>query len=190
MIHAFDRFELDENLMELRREGAVVRLQPRPFRLLVHLVHQRHRFVPLREILRDLWRDTAVTTHSATRAIYLLRRALEDDPRAPRFLANRPGYGYRFVAAVESIAPKACPIPSANAPFARAFGPPDHSIVSGNESHDVPPRLSWSTAHTVPLLGVAGGLKSIGVFGVRPSVPSKRILRFVWNLPTDVNQST
>ena len=50
MIFAFGHFELDEERRELRRAGAVVPLEPKPFALLRHLVRHRERVVSQREL--------------------------------------------------------------------------------------------------------------------------------------------
>ena len=101
MIYAFAEFELDEERCELRRAGAVVPLEPKPFAVLLHLVRQRERVVSKQELLEVGWPDAAVADESLSRAIALTRRALGDTAAEPRFVRTLWRRGFRFVAPVE-----------------------------------------------------------------------------------------
>src|SRR5262245_58643865 len=46
MIYAFDEYELDTRLYELRRAGALVQLEPKVFDLLAYLIEHGDRLVP------------------------------------------------------------------------------------------------------------------------------------------------
>jgi pimeloyl-ACP methyl ester carboxylesterase/DNA-binding winged helix-turn-helix (wHTH) protein len=96
----FANFELDRNLYELRREGRTVKLERIPLDLLFLLVERRNYLVSRQEIIERIWGkgvfldpDTAINS-----AVRKIRRALQDDPDAPRFLVTVPTRGYRFVA--------------------------------------------------------------------------------------------
>ena len=60
------------------------------------------RLVPKDELLNAGWGDTAVTENSLTRNIALLRRLLDDDTRAPRYIETVSTVGYRFICPVEA----------------------------------------------------------------------------------------
>ncbi|MGH0037892.1 MAG: ATP-binding protein [Myxococcota bacterium] len=102
MRYRFDRFELDEEAGELRRDGAPQPLQPKPFELLRVLVRERERVVSADELLEALWPETVVTPSSLTRAVSLARKAIGDSRRAEliRSVARR---GYRFVGDVVEV---------------------------------------------------------------------------------------
>src|SRR5258708_38207404 len=85
----------------LRRDSQEIRLKPKPFRLLVHLIQQRDRLVTKGEIMDLLWKDTAVTDDALTQWIVEVRRALGDNPRDPVYLKTVPRMGFRFVGPVE-----------------------------------------------------------------------------------------
>jgi Tol biopolymer transport system component len=55
-----------------------------------------------------VWPDAFVSDNSLTRAIAQIRKALDDDPKAPRYIETVPTIGYRFVADCreEPIAPE------------------------------------------------------------------------------------
>ena len=60
-IFRFGAFQLDESLLELRRGGAVIEIQPKPFFLILYLLRHRDRVVSREELMRELWPDVAVS---------------------------------------------------------------------------------------------------------------------------------
>jgi len=104
-MYRFGPFVLDPERFELRREGAPVEAQPKAFDLILYLVRHRDRVVPREELLRELWRDTAVTEASLAKAVRIARRALDDDAREPRRIQTLRRRGLRFIEpVVESLA--------------------------------------------------------------------------------------
>lgn len=91
---------LCEERRELRREGALVPVQPKVFDVLLYLVQHRHRVVSQAELLRGVWQDTVVTSASLARALKEARRILGDDGRGQRWIRTLPGRGYRFIGPV------------------------------------------------------------------------------------------
>jgi DNA-binding winged helix-turn-helix (wHTH) protein len=122
MVHAFDEWELDDELFQLRRAGRVVELEPKVFDLLAYLLRHRQRVVTKRELLDALWPDVSVSESVLPRAVAAARRALDDDRRQPRVIQTIHGRGYRFVAAVR--APAASVVALA-ASASSAAGPPE-----------------------------------------------------------------
>ncbi len=100
MIHHFENFELSEAEFELRTAGRRVAIQPKPLRLLIHLVRNRHRLVSRDELMETVWRGENVSRDSLDRAVRAVRRSLGDDRRSERFVRTVRGVGYRFVAEV------------------------------------------------------------------------------------------
>jgi DNA-binding winged helix-turn-helix (wHTH) protein len=54
----FEDFVLDTEIRELRRGDGVVKLQPKVFDLLLHLVENRSRLVTREELLAAVWDGT------------------------------------------------------------------------------------------------------------------------------------
>jgi DNA-binding winged helix-turn-helix (wHTH) protein/predicted ATPase len=100
MIYRFGSFELDDQLFELRRGGAVVSLQPRVFDLLVFLVEHRDAVVTRAELLEHVWGGVTVTKDALAQAVMALRKSLGDDGETPTYIDTVRGRGYRFVAPV------------------------------------------------------------------------------------------
>ncbi len=100
----FEDFELNHSAYELRRGGVVVPLQRVPLELLYLLVERRGQLVTREEILERVWGKGVFLDgeNSINTAVRKVRRALSDDPDAPRFVATVPARGYRFVAEIRT----------------------------------------------------------------------------------------
>ena len=101
MIFCFDRFQADDIAFRLTADGVPVSLEPKALRLLLYLIQNRGRLVRKQELLDAIWLDAAVSESALTRSVGLLRKALEDDSREPRFIETVPTAGYRFIAQVD-----------------------------------------------------------------------------------------
>lgn len=101
----FSGFELDLESGELRRDGAPLKLQPQPAKLLALLVSRAGEIVPRNELAETVWgAETFVDfEHGLNFAIRQIRTTLGDDADRPRFLETVPKRGYRFIASVEHI---------------------------------------------------------------------------------------
>ena len=99
--------ELDEQLFEVRRDGAVVSLEPQAFDVLVYLVRHRDRVVPKEELMDSVWGGRFVSETAVTSRIKQVRRAVGDDGNAQRIIRTLHGRGYRFVADVVETDPVA-----------------------------------------------------------------------------------
>jgi Tol biopolymer transport system component/DNA-binding winged helix-turn-helix (wHTH) protein len=113
LIYRFGEFTLDASTRRLRRGEEEQSLEPKSFRLLEFLIENRDRVLGKEEIFRVVWNETSVTDNALTRAIAQIRKALEDDPRQPRFIETLPTVGYRFIGKLttEGPPPSAKPMP-------------------------------------------------------------------------------
>jgi DNA-binding winged helix-turn-helix (wHTH) protein/Tol biopolymer transport system component len=102
---AFGPFRFDPTSDSLRRGDEEVALQPRVLSLLSYLVANRGRVCGKNELLDNLWADSAVSQGSLSEAVKLLRQALGDDPRQPRYVQTVHRRGYRFIGATVDEAP-------------------------------------------------------------------------------------
>ena len=91
---------IDPGVDEVSREGTTIKLEPRAMRVLMHLAQHAGEVVSVQELLDTVWADVVVTQDSVYTAIAAVRRALGDDSREPRYIANVPRRGYRLVAPV------------------------------------------------------------------------------------------
>lgn len=101
LVFRFSNVEVNEKELRATRGAEALEIEPKAFRVLVYLVRHAGHLVTKNELLMAVWGETAVTDNSLTRAIALLRRALEDDPRQPRFIETISTAGYRFICPVD-----------------------------------------------------------------------------------------
>lgn len=91
----FLKISLGEQRVFLK--GREVRLTPMEFNLLHLLASRAGHFVKPREILSQVWGAEYVDDVDLLRTcIWQLRRKLEPNPAQPRYIVNRPGFGYQF----------------------------------------------------------------------------------------------
>jgi len=96
------QWRVDPALDEISREGTTVKLEPRTMCVLICLAEHEGEVVSVDQLLDRVWTGLVVTQFSVYRAIAILRRALEDDPRDPTYIASVPRRGYRLVAPIEA----------------------------------------------------------------------------------------
>jgi DNA-binding winged helix-turn-helix (wHTH) protein len=115
----FGMYELDLAARELRRDGARVKLQDRPFDVLVILIERAGEVVSREEFRQRLWpADTFVDFDpSLNTSINKLRQALSDDADNPRFIATAGRRGYRFIAPITVVG---APLETGELPITRA----------------------------------------------------------------------
>ena len=85
---------------ELRRGDEVVRLEPRTMDVLATLAARAGQVVSREELLAAAWPGVVVGDEALSQAITKLRRALGDDPRAPKYVETISKRGYRLAAGV------------------------------------------------------------------------------------------
>src|SRR5215510_14149820 len=97
----FEPFVIDVRGGILLKDGAKVPLTPRAFQILLVLVQHAEQVVDKDQLMKEVWPDIFVEEGNLSRNIYEVRRALGDDPAAPRYIETIPKRGYRFVAPVK-----------------------------------------------------------------------------------------
>jgi DNA-binding winged helix-turn-helix (wHTH) protein len=100
-VFRFGDVEVREREFLLIKAGEELPVEPKAFRVLLHLLRNPNRLVTKEEILDTVWRETAVSDNSLTRSIATLRRLLGDDSREPRYISTVPTLGYRFLCTVD-----------------------------------------------------------------------------------------
>jgi two-component system KDP operon response regulator KdpE len=94
---AADGLELDLTAHEVRRDGERVHLTPTEFDLLLTLMRNRGRLMTHTALLTEVW-GPAFASDTQTLRVHVanLRRKIERNPGAPRYITTDPGVGYRF----------------------------------------------------------------------------------------------
>ena len=99
----FGPFAIDCNQRRLVRGGSSVQLTPKAFDLLVILLESAGQTVTVDRLMSALWPDNEEANDATLRQhVLMVRRALGDRIRDPRYVVTDYGKGYRFVGAVTS----------------------------------------------------------------------------------------
>lgn len=111
----FGRFELDFDAHQLLEMRTPVRIGEQQLRALMLLVHEHGRLVSRQKLRETLWPDGTHVDFEGGMYTCLrrLRRALHDGDAGENYVATVPGKGYRFVAEVQWLAPKAVAVAGA-----------------------------------------------------------------------------
>jgi TolB-like protein/DNA-binding winged helix-turn-helix (wHTH) protein/Tfp pilus assembly protein PilF len=99
--YRFDDVQIDVQGFRLLKGEKVLTIEPKALNLLIFLVENRGRLLDRRGLIDAVWKDAFVTDHVLNRAIGQLRKVLEDDPKAPRYIETVHTLGYRFIPEVE-----------------------------------------------------------------------------------------
>jgi hypothetical protein len=94
----FSSFRFEENDGTLFRGAQQIPLTRKAGDLLRCLLERAGTVTTHQTILSTVWRGTHVQPGNIKVLVKEVRRALEDDPRAPRFIKSEPGRGYAFLA--------------------------------------------------------------------------------------------
>jgi DNA-binding winged helix-turn-helix (wHTH) protein len=94
------RFEFDANTRRLRGDDGDVLLEPKTAALLAYFCQHPQRDIDRDELLKNVWHGQVVADNSINRVVVLLRKALQDDDKARRYIATVPKLGYRMIAQV------------------------------------------------------------------------------------------
>jgi Tol biopolymer transport system component/DNA-binding winged helix-turn-helix (wHTH) protein len=117
----FGTFQLDLATGELQGpNGASLRIQQQPLRLLRLLLAAEGRVVSRDELRTALWPDETFVDfeHSVNTAVKKLRKALQDSVENPKFIETVPKVGYRFLVPIEWITePETEPLPRTDLPI-------------------------------------------------------------------------
>ena len=99
----FADFELNEQTFELRRNGALIRLQQQPARVLAFLLNHRGSLVTREQIRLAIWgEETFVDFEQGLNfCIRQIRLALNDHVEHPLHVETLPRLGYRFIGQIE-----------------------------------------------------------------------------------------
>jgi anti-anti-sigma factor len=101
----FGPFEANPETGELRKSGRKLRLQEKPFQVLVALLEQRGNLVSRKVLHERLWpEDTFVDFENGLNtAISKLREVLGDSAKDHRYIETLARRGYRFTSPVEEL---------------------------------------------------------------------------------------
>lgn len=168
-VFRFSNVEVHERELQLKRAGEALPIEPKAFRVLIHLLRNPGRLISKNELLNAGWGDTAVTENSLTRNVALLRRLLDDDTRAPRYIETVSTVGYRFICPVESVED-----PRTNS---NSENPPTRDIAQPSVSAKTDRGVKRSSSLIVGAVAAAG-LLLVGIWYLRWPLPAPQIIEY------------
>jgi len=106
-VYHFGELTLDVGSRQLLHKGVQKHLTPKALQLLQMLLLARPRAVSRAEIFEELWPSTFVAATNLPSVVNEIRRALDDDPKLPRFIRTVHSFGYAFIGGVTEAPPRA-----------------------------------------------------------------------------------
>ena len=166
-------YELSDLVIDVARQrvtraAAEIALPKLSFDLLLVLIRAAPAVVSNDDLMAQVWSGLVVNPETVSQRVKLLRDALGDDPRAPRYIAGLRGRGYRLIPEVRSIAENSSYTPPQPGPAQSSTeSPPLRPLEVEMTSQ---PR---ARARTRVILGVVAALALMGiatyaVFALRP----------------------
>ncbi|HUK23187.1 MAG TPA: winged helix-turn-helix domain-containing protein [Terriglobales bacterium] len=101
-VYEFGPFRVDPEKEVLLRGCEPVPLTPKTFQILLVLIRHSTEVVTKDDLMKAVWPDTFVEEANLSRNIFLLRKALGDNPQE-RFILTVPGRGYRLAENVHLV---------------------------------------------------------------------------------------
>jgi DNA-binding winged helix-turn-helix (wHTH) protein len=102
MIYYFAHCAFDTQLHTLRRASQSILLPPKVFGVLCYLIAHRDRVISKQELCEQVWRGLAISDATLESCIRMVRASVGDSGQGQQIIQTQRGYGYRFVAAVQS----------------------------------------------------------------------------------------
>jgi TolB-like protein/DNA-binding winged helix-turn-helix (wHTH) protein/Tfp pilus assembly protein PilF len=113
-----DDLRIDLGQQRVQRDGIDIPLPKLSFDVLLALARCAPRLISVDDLMSQVWPGLVVNPETVSQRIKLLRDALGDDPRNPRYIAGLRGRGYRLLSAVvPGVAPEPVVAAEANLPL-------------------------------------------------------------------------
>jgi len=196
IIYRFGDFELDAKEEILSRDGRIVQINRRAFQVLRLLVERAGETVTKEEFFEAVWENAFVEENNLSVAAAVLRKALNDDPKSPRFIETIPRRGYRFIGEVTVVEEPAATHAQTNegsfaAPLDTAASPDTSRPTEPGIRNSVSPLVSFrsrkilvgAAACFVLLLLVGAGFKYFSPGSVHVFTPAKPVFESIAVLP-------
>ena len=146
LLYLFQNYALDTERRELRREGALVPVEPRVFDLLAYVIENRERVVSRGDLIAHVWNGRLVSESAIARCINGARSAIGDSGEAQHLIKTFQRKGVRFVDAVleqRSLSKAAAPVaetempaPSLSLPVRPSIAVLSFDNISGDVGQD------------------------------------------------------
>lgn len=99
----FDHYRVYPQHNKIISENKVTILEPKIIQVLCFLVHHQGEVLSRQYIADNLWPDNVVGLEVITRAIFELRKVLNDEPKNPKYIETIARKGYCFIGKIQPI---------------------------------------------------------------------------------------
>ena len=166
-LYEFGPFRLEPAERKLSRNDELVVITPKAFDTLLLLVRNSGHLLEKEELIRALWPDSFVEEGNLSNNIFVLRKALGEDPQ---YIETVPKRGYRFVGAVRQLPSPPLrhqekPRLELASPATQRSAPDASSLILSHSVHPTPPTVAafvrwrklsaWLSAGAVCIVVVA-----------------------------------
>jgi len=139
---------IDPGRRRVSRGGTDIPLPPLSFELLLTLARAAPDVVTFDQLTAHVWPGLVITPETISQRVKLVRDALDDDPHAPRYIADVGGAGYRMAASVMPLKDRRRPAPEPVLPY--WIKSPTEEAAAGQGAH---PGVASPSAPTGPAAG-------------------------------------
>jgi DNA-binding winged helix-turn-helix (wHTH) protein len=94
---------VDTGRQSVSRSGVIIALPKLSYDLFLVLVRAAPNIVSLDEMMGQVWPGLIVSPETVSKRVMLVREAMGEDPRAPRYIGGLRGRGYQIIAAVSEM---------------------------------------------------------------------------------------
>lgn len=134
-MHAASRYRLGDLIVDVdrqrvERDGEPLNVTGLSFQLLRYLMMQGDRVIGFDELIAQVWSPAVVNEETVTQRVKLLRQALGDDGRRPRYLRSVRGQGYQLCERPEPITTGAFADAAAASAHERGAGPSPKFVIA------------------------------------------------------------
>jgi TolB-like protein/Flp pilus assembly protein TadD len=103
LLYSFERFLLNTDTRELRRDDKLVPVEPKVFDLLSHLIVNRGHVVSKDDLIATVWSGRIVSESALTTCINAARTSIGDSGDTQRLIKTFPRKGIRFIGPVQEL---------------------------------------------------------------------------------------
>jgi DNA-binding winged helix-turn-helix (wHTH) protein len=171
-------WEINQPENTLYSKERSVRLEPLVMDVLVYLAAEPGKVVSKEDLLAAVWAGSLVEEGSLTRAVSMLRKALGDDARRPRYIRTIFKRGYQLVAVVDLECNGATGVVDANPPAVVELlqepmeTPPPGKVLPFRSR----PVFRWASSVAAALATVALSLPLYQQYYIPPELSSRQLV--------------
>lgn len=159
VIYRFAHCILDTQLHTLCRADQSALLSPKVFEVLCYFIAHRDQVVSKQELCEQVWQGLAISDATLESCVRAVRASVGDSGQAQQIIQTQRGYGYRFVADVETL-PDAPLSATAALPSSPGLDPEASTQEQAQTAPAPPPSLRQSGGVPASLLP---GMRPCGV---------------------------